>query len=862
MNSELRVLKRDNSLQTIAFDKILVRVKQLGEQEPKLDIPYTTLVMKIIDQLYDKIPTREIDELTAQHCAVMSTHHPDYGSLASRVVISNHHKNTLPSFYQTMYTVHGYNNSLINQRLLNVIQMNHEEIEATIDYSRDYLIDYFGFKTLEKAYLLKTKEKVMERPQHLWMRVALSIHLDDITSAIETYHLMSQKFFTHATPTLFNAGSDKCQLSSCFLVAMESDSIDGIYNTLKDCAKISKWSGGIGLHISNIRPKSSLIKGTNGTSSGIVPMLKLFNDTARFVNQGGKRNGSFAIYLEPWHPDIEDFLEMKKNHGDEEMRSRDLFYGLWIPDLFMKRVAENGTWSLFCPNECEGLNEQYGEKFESLYIQYETEKRMVKTVNARDIWFRILDSQMETGTPYLLYKDAVNLKSNQKNLGTIKSSNLCCEVTLFTDKNETAVCNLASIALPSFVTKDKTLDYEKLHDVARVVTANLNRIIDINYYPTEKSKRSNMLHRPIGIGIQGLADTFNLIGISFDSPEAKEINSKLFETIYHGALERSCELSKNRNDGVIVVKQLVELFLKDSKENQLLYDSLESYDSIFDSLDLLKLIVSNTTLNVDDLQLLQKSQSEWKSLHNLQIIKAEVERARLHPHSKTINGSYSSFDGSPTSFGVLQYDLWNKTTDVEKESRYNWKQLKVDIQKWGIRNSTLLSPMPTASTSQILGFNECFEPWTSNIYSRHTLAGEFMVTNKYFVKEMISLGLWNEDMRQNIIKNRGSVQQLHTIVSQDILNKYKTVWELPMKTVIDMSVDRAKFICQSQSLNLWLEDPTYQKLTSMHFYAWKQGLKTGIYYLRRKGKHTAQQFTIEPEAKEETVMPVCEMCMA
>jgi ribonucleoside-diphosphate reductase alpha chain len=780
MNLELRVTKRDNSLQTVSFDKILFRVKQLCNQDPVINsIPLTNMVMKIIDQLHDKILTRQIDELTAEQCALMTTYHPDYGILASRIICSNHHKNTIDNFFETMEEIRLNNSSLINDELYVFMKNNKEEIENQIDYSRDYLIDYFGFKTLEKAYLLKCS-KTKERPQHLWMRVALSIHMNNLPKAFESYHLMSQKYFTHATPTLFNAGSKNCQLSSCFLVGMESDSIDGIYNTLKDCALISKWSGGIGLHISNVRSKSSLIRGTNGLSNGIVPMLKLFNDTAKFVNQGGKRNGSIAVYLEPWHADIEDFLELKKNHGDDEKRARDLFYGLWIPDLFMKRVSENKLWSLFCPNDCPGLSDHFEGEFDALYESYEQDKKFTKQINAREIWFRILDAQMETGNPYLLYKDAVNKKSNQMNLGVIKSSNLCCEVTLYTDKNETAVCNLASIALPTFI-KQSVFDFEKLHEVTKVVTTNLNNVIDINYYPTEKSKKSNLMHRPIGIGVQGLADVFMMLNVSFDSEEAKQLNKDIFETIYHAALERSNELAKEK-------------------------------------------------------------------------------------------GSYSSFKGSPTDQGFLQYDLWGSTFSVESESkRYDWKQLKHQIGLYGLRNSTLISPMPTASTSQILGYTECFEPITSNMYSRHTLAGEFMVINKYFLREMIQLGVWSEEMRTNIIKNRGSVQQLSNVVDPKILQKYKTVWEIPMKTIIDMAADRGIYICQSQSLNLWQEDPNYKNLTSMHFYAWKKGLKTGIYYLRRKGKHHAQQFTVEPMIKVEEEQEiesndlekvVCEMCMA
>jgi ribonucleotide reductase alpha subunit len=828
---ELRVLKRDNTLQDVSFDKILIRVKQLCEQEPQIKtIPLTNLVMKIIDQLHDKIQTKQIDELTAEQCALMSTHHPDYAVLAGRISISNHHKNTLNSFSETLQEIKRQNDTLINDELFEFILTNKEEIENEIDYSKDYLFDYFGFKTLEKAYLLKVQEPFcQERPQHMWMRVALSIHPKNLEKAFETYQLMSQKYFTHATPTLFNAGSKKCQLSSCFLLAMESDSIDGIYNTLKDAANISKWSGGIGLHISNIRAKSALIQGTNGLANGIVPMLKLFNDTAKFVNQGGKRNGSFAIYLEPWHADIEDFLELKKNHGDDEKRARDLFYGLWIPDLFMSRVSENGLWSLFCPQRCPRLADVYGEEFEILYCNYENNKQYVKQVPAREIWFRILDAQMETGNPYLLYKDAVNYKSNQKNLGTIKSSNLCCEVLLYTDQNETAVCNLASIALPSFV-KNNKFDFKKLHEISKVVTTNLNNIIDINYYPTEKSKRSNLLHRPIGIGVQGLADVFMMLNIPFTCEKAKRLNKSIFETIYHAALERSNEICFERNNYFLKHSTLLETF---------------------------------RCSNQKDCQL--------PTNNNFHVIHAELDN---FDKTSLLNGAYSSFQGSPASQGILQYDLWDKTLDVEECGnnddffpQYDWLTLKTKIQTYGLRNSTLISPMPTASTSQILGFTECFEPITSNMYSRHTLAGEFMITNKYFVNEMIQRGLWSEEMRLNIIKNRGSVQQFSNIVEQNVLDKYKTVWELPMKSIIDMAADRSAFICQSQSLNLWLQEPTHKSLTSMHFYAWKKGLKTGIYYLRRKGKHHAQQFTIEPQqvrqVQETTESSIpCEMCMA
>lgn len=1184
-NMEMRVIKRNEQLEDISFDKILNRIKKIG-QEANIQINYSSLVMKVIDQLYDTIPTTKIDELTCEQCAALSTMHPDYGVLAGRIFVSNHQKNTSESFYETMSKLYyftdiqGEHSPLISHETWINIEKNKDELDAAIDYNRDYLLEYFGLKTLERSYLFRVNDAIVERPQHMWMRVAVGIHGDNLIAVKETYDLMSQKYFTHATPTLFNAGTPRPQLSSCYLIAMEDDSLDGIYNTLKDCANISKWAGGIGLHIHNVRANNSLIRGTNGKSTGIVPMLRVFNDTARFINQGGKRNGSFAIYLEPWHPDIEDFLEMKKNHGDEEMRARDLFYALWTPDLFMERVKASAKWSYFCPNECPGLSDKFGDEFKTLYEKYESEGKARKTVNARDLWFKVLDAQMETGTPYILYKDAVNLKSNQKNLGTIKSSNLCvapetkiltdkgyqeiqslvnqnanvwngeefsevtvqktgenqelirvetsdgcilnctpyhkfyiqnkynnskttpnknisvveaqnlkegdkiikceypviegkddikyaythgffcgdgtynnnncellqnckyaallnhsyckrhidfenesnsyliqtentnykcngisyskkpmvslygekkdllkymeyrtvgnedatgrlnvclpldinekfnvpingslknkldwfsgycdadgtianngtnqqlqvasinreflmqikfmlntcgvqckinnsnkegmrklpdsnkilkeyycqqmyrllitsydlqklkeygfspkrlkindsmpnrnacqfvkiskvtitgrtddtycftehkkhagifngiitsqcCEITEYSDENETAVCNLASIALPAFVDNvTKQFNYDKLHEVTKVVTSNLNRVIDINFYPTEKTRRSNLLHRPIGIGVQGLADAFIMMDIAFHSDEAKAVNKLIFETIYHAALERSNELAIN---------------IKNST----------SY-------------ASETSSFVSDLSL-------------------------KYSLSAGHRGAYMSFEGSPASKGILQFDMWN----VEPSTRYDWTALKNSIVEHGMRNSLLLAPMPTASTSQILGYNECFEPLTSNIYSRRTLAGEFVLANKYLMKELIDLGLWNEKIKNNIIANKGSIQQL-TMLPEHIRNKYKIVWEMPMKHLIDMSADRGAFICQSQSLNLWLEDPNYNSLTSMHFYSWKQGLKTGIYYLRRKGKHQAQQFTLEPEKSDtseavEEEHDICEMCSA
>jgi ribonucleoside-diphosphate reductase alpha subunit len=796
----MRVTKRNGKTENVSFDKILTRIKKIGN-EVGIQLNYSSLAIKVIDQLYDKIETSKIDELTAEQCASLSTQHYDYSTLASRICVSNHQKNTPFSMFQCVKKLYNYKDfegksaPLISSNVMEFMKKYKSEIEETIDYNRDYLIDYFGFKTLERAYLFRVNGIIVERIQHMWMRVAIGIHgniqnENSLDLVKETYNLMSQKYFTHATPTLFNAGTLRPQLSSCYLIAMEEDSINGIYGTLGDCAKISKWAGGIGLHIHNIRAKGSRIIGTNGTSNGIVPMLRVFNNTARYVDQGGgRRNGSFAIYLEPWHADIEDFLEMKKNHGDEELKARDLFYALWVSDLFMERIKSDSDWSLFCPNEAKGLSDVYGDDFKTLFEKYESSGIARKTMKARQLWFKILDAQMETGTPYLLYKDAANKKSNQKNLGTIKSSNLCCEIMEYSDENETAVCNLASIALPMFVNEEtKEFDYDKLHEVSKVVCNNLNRVIDVNFYPTEKTKTSNYKHRPIGIGVQGLADTFIIMDVAFTSNEAKEINKKIFETIYHGAMEKSYENSRTIYDNSIAISDL----------------------------------------NTNDFTI----------------------------------GAYSTFKGSPLSEGVFQFDMWN----VTPSNRYDWNTLRENIMKYGVRNSLLVAPMPTASTSQILGFNECFEPFTSNLYSRRTLAGEFIVINKYLIKELIQLGHWDENIKNNIIANKGSVQQLD-FLSPHLKEKYKIVWEIPMKQVIDMSADRGAYICQSQSLNLWQEDPTYSSLTNMHFYAWKKGLKTGIYYLRRKGKHQAQQFTIEPEKRKNSMNSedeetVCEMCSA
>ena len=1178
----MRVIKRNGELEDLTFDKILNRIRKLG-QEANININYQSLVIKVIDQLYDMIPTSKIDELAAEQCAVMTINHIDYASLAGRIVVSNHQKNTDPVFsnaVKCLYdfkNIQGENKPLVSHTLWEFVQRHEQALNEMVHHDRDFLFDFFGFKTLERGYLFKIGNKIIERPQYMWLRVSIGIHGDTqaedqdmcLKRVKETYDLMSQKYFTHATPTLFNSGTPRPQLSSCYLIAMENDSLEGIYNTLHDCAIISKYAGGVGLHIHNIRAKGTHIQGTNGTSNGIVPMLRVFNNTARYVDQclhpetiiytvggpiqiqncslnetkifnlkgecevienilehpyegeiyniksthsidnlkitpehpifvlrnqekdinyniiknrldkksinfewteakdlnnddmfvyripefnldieniksddcymygvilghgsmknndpncyiylptnkkhmiefsinylktkyvqytidtnetttiikwnktinmhfrynyiynynknkyihskwlnlpvskskyilkglldtdgielvfantsrnlienvrflclklgiltsgyiidsigetdetvectiipnqiisycliipkthimcelmniyydenqlfdfvkydnylltriktitkeiysgtlydlqlknehnymihngivhngGGKRAGSFAIYLEPWHADIEDFLEMKKNHGDEEMKARDLFYALWISDLFMERVKNNGKWSLFCPNECPGLSDVYGEKFVEMYRSYEERGKARKEINARDLWLKILDAQMETGTPYILYKDAANMKSNQQNIGTIKSSNLCCEIIQYSNNKETAVCNLASIALPTFVNSEtKTFDYEKLHEVTKIVTNNLNRVIDINFYPTEKTRISNLKHRPIGSGVQGLADAFVLLDLPFYSEEAKEVNKLIFETIYHAALERSNEIAIERR----------ELILKKCRDDVDLTELLNEWE--YESL--IKRNKNTTNLIEDELI-----------------------------------GSYSSFINSPASKGILQFDMWN----VTPTERYDWPKLKQSIKSYGLRNSLLVAPMPTASTSQILGFNECFEPFTSNLYSRRTLAGEFVVVNKYLMKELISLGYWNEQTKNNIISNKGSVQQL-TSLPEHIRNKYKVVWEIPMKHVIDMAADRGAYICQSQSLNLWVEDPNYNTLTSMHFYSWKKGLKTGIYYLRRKAKHQAQQFTIEPEQKDEDERDerdeICEMCSA
>lgn len=1091
-DQQLRVIKRNGHYEEVSFDKILKRVRKLGNEcAPALKINYGQLVMKVIDQLYPNIKTHVIDEITAEQCTSLSTKHLDYGYLASRITVSNNHKNTLPSFYDAMKQLYeftdvaGNRSSLIHEDLWAITQEYKDVIEDEIDYSRDYYIDYFGFKTLERAYLMRVNKVIVERPQHLWMRVAIGIHGRDIPSVKETYNLMSKLFFTHATPTLFNAGTPRPQLSSCYLIGMESDSIDGIYNTLKECAQISKWAGGIGLHIHNVRASGTHIRGTNGTSNGIVPMLSVFNKTARYVDQGGgKRNGSFAIYLEPWHADIVDFLNLKKNTGDEEMRARDLFYALWIPSLFMERVKINGEWSLMCPDVCPGLADCYGDEFDALYTKYCSEGKVVKTMKARDLWFQILDSQMETGTPYLLYKDHANNKSNHKNIGVIKSSNLCvapetkiltdkghieiqtledtkvnvwngiefsevvvkrtndaaelvtvvctdgseltctkyhkfyiqdnittsihvveaqnlennmrlmsCEYPIidsgldfdtenidltdtsfvpinysikskmewfsrvcdeyssvniickiqylyvasmsksyllniklmlqecgvssrvakahttdewrlfissnnllkllnlgfscrnlkiadvvsepdeprfihikevisnnrrdktycfneskrhagifngiitsncteimeYSDSEQTAVCNLASIALSKFINDDKTFNYEYLHHVTKVVTRNLDRIIDVNYYPTQKTQKSNLLHRPIGIGVQGLADAFALMDIAYHSAEALSVNKLIFETIYHASMESSNEIAISRTN------TMNELGTHNAVSN------LFTERPIVQNSICREYIYSN--------KYFYNKEIEYK----LNLCKPIPNEMQLC--GKDIAGAYSSFEGSPVSNGEFQFDMWG----VKPTDRYDWDKLKNSVKQYGIRNSLLVAPMPTASTSQILGNNECFEPFTSNIYTRRTLAGEFVMVNKYLMKELIDLGVWNDEIKDSIIVNKGSIQHIEGI-SDKLKEKYKIVWEIPMKHMIDMSADRGAFICQSQSLNLWMEDPDYKSLTSMHFYAWQKGLKTGIYYLRRKPKHQPQQFTIGPSVVVNTEPELCEMC--
>ena len=754
------VLKRDGRREPVQFDKITARIKKLcyGLHDA---VDPTKVAMRVIEGVYDGVTTTELDNLAAEVAATNAVTHPDYAQLASRIAVSNLHKATKKSFTDTMKDLHEYvdpitgeNASLIAEDVWEIIQNNSELLDSSIIYDRDFSYDFFGFKTLERSYLLKIEGQIAERPQHMLMRVAVGIHKDDMDSAIETYNMMSEGWFTHATPTLFNAGTPKPQMSSCFLLTTKEDSISGIYDTLKQCAKISQNAGGIGLAIHDIRATGSYIKGTNGTSNGIVPMLRVFNDTARYVDQGGgKRKGSFAVYIEPWHADIFDFLDLRKNHGKEEQRARDLFYALWTPDLFMKRVEENGDWTLMCPNECPGLADSWGPEFEALYTKYEAEGKGRKTMKAQDLWFKILESQVETGTPYMLYKDAANGKSNQQNLGTIRSSNLCTEIIEYTSPDEVAVCNLASIAVPKFVKEDRTFDHDKLFEVTYRVTRNLNRVIDRNYYPIPEARNSNMRHRPIGLGVQGLADAFILMRFPFDSDEARQLNKDVFETIYYAACTASKDMAKEE-------------------------------------------------------------------------------------------GAYETFPGSPASEGKLQFDMW----DVTPSDRWEWDILKEEIKEHGMRNSLLMAPMPTASTAQILGNNECFEPYTSNIYTRRTLSGEFIVVNKHLLRDLTKLGLWDDDMKNRLIAANGSIQNIDEI-PENLKVLYRTAWEIPQRAILDMAADRGAYICQSQSLNIFMENVNNSKLTSMHFYAWKKGLKTGMYYLRTKAATDAIKFTVDKKYK-------------
>ena len=756
------VVKRDGRKEAVKFDKITARIVKMCYGLDPLVSP-EAVAMKVIEGLFDGVTTTQLDNLAAEVAAAKTIDHPDYALLASRIAVSNLHKETKKTFSDVMSDLYTYidpktgeNAALLADDVYDIIEKNKDRLDSSIIYDRDFRYDYFGFKTLTRSYLLKLDGQIAERPQQMLMRVAVGIHKEDIDSAIETYNLMSEGWFTHATPTLFNSGTPKPQMSSCFLLTMKEDSIEGIYDTLKNCAQISQSAGGIGLAIHDIRATGSYIKGTNGTSNGIVPMLRVFNDTARYVDQGGgKRKGSFAMYIEPWHADVFDFLDLKKNHGKEEQRARDLFYALWIPDLFMKRVRENGDWTLMCPHECPGLSETHSEEFEALYTKYEAEGKGRKTIKAQDLWFKILESQIETGTPYMLYKDAANAKSNQQNLGTIKSSNLSTEIIEYTAPDEVAVCNLASIALPKYITEEGVFDHEKLFKVTYQATLNLNKIIDGNFYPVDEARNSNLRHRPIGLGVQGLADAFIMLGYPFESEEARALNREVFETIYYAAMTASKDLAKE-------------------------------------------------------------------------------------------DGAYETFEGSPTSKGIFQFDMWG----VTPTDRWEWDVLKEEVKEHGVRNSLLLAPMPTASTAQILGNNECFEPYTSNVYTRRVLSGEFIIVNKHLLKDLVSEGLWNQEMRQKIMAANGSIQNIQE-VPQRLKDLYKTAWEISQKAIIDQAADRGAYICQSQSLNIFMENANFGKLTSMHFYGWEKGLKTGMYYLRTKAATDAIKFTIDKNVVEE-----------
>lgn len=784
------VKKRDGSVESVSFDKVLRRITKLSDD---LDLNCHEIAQRICARIYDGVSTHELDELTAQLCSSRMADNPDYDKLASRIIISNHQKKTSPSFSETINMLASNSFKVISDEIVEIIETHKDKLNSHIDYSRDYLFDYFGFKTLERSYLMRNDEdRIVERPQHMLMRVALGIHGWDIKDALETYDYMSSKRFIHATPTLFNFGTPRPQGSSCFLLHMNDDSIQGIYESLSECAAISKYAGGIGIHIHNIRAKDSVIRGTNGKSDGIVPMLRVFNSTARYVNQSGKRNGSIAVYLEPWHADIRRFLEMRKNHGNEEERARDLFYALWIPDLFMKRVKSNQSWSLMCPDQCPGMSDVYGEEFEELYERYEREGRYIEQISAQALWINILESQIETGTPYMLYKDSVNRKNNQSNLGTIKSSNLCCEIVEHTSPDEVAVCNLASLCLPSFIVQEddggKRYDFQALGKAVGILTKNLNKIIDRNFYPLEKARRSNLRHRPIALGVQGLSDTYMLLRLPYESEEARQLNRDIFETIYYHAVEMSCRIARKR----------AEALASDDAEYDLHRNEFERFDGAYP-------------------------------------------------------GAYSSFEGCPMSEGRFQFDMWG----VTPSDRYDWEVLRKEVTTWGTRNSLLVGPMPTASTAQIMGFTESFELPTSNIFTRNTMAGNFIVVNRYLMRDLISRGLWSKSMKEQILLAEGSIGGIVDI-PEEIRELYKTSWEIKQRAYIDQAKDRGAFVCQSQSMNLFIDNPTMNRMNSVHFYAWESGLKTGMYYLRTKPRASAQQFSIEPTKRNSMPAMQCE----
>ena len=822
MFETMYVIKRNGEREEVSFDKCLKRIQKLSKD---LKINPIEVSKLIITQIYDGVETSKLDELAAEICAAKTTIHPDYGKLASRIIISNHHKNTSPSYSEVVQVlwdnkdVLGNHCPLINEALYKMVMNNKEKINTTLDYDKDFTYDYFGFKTLERAYLMKITDnnnkspKIVERPQHLLMRVSLSIHKDDLKEAIKSYKMMSEGYFTHATPTLFNMGTQREQASSCFLLTVDDDSVDGIYKTLSDCAKISKYAGGIGVAFHKIRAKNSKIRLNNGNSNGIVPMLKVFNETARFINQAGKRNGSIACYLEPWHLDIEDFLKLKLNTGIEEERARDLFYAVWISDLFMKRVETDGDWSLMCPDKCPGLYLTYGKEFEDLYEKYEREGRANRVVKARVIWELILTAQMETGTPYIGFKDAVNIKNNQKNLGTIQCSNLCHEICEYTSKDEIAVCNLASVALPKYIDVDKEtglnyFNFEKMREIVKQIVKNINKIIDYNFYPVKEAEYSNRRHRPQGLGVSGLSDIFAILKISFDSEEARVLNREIFENMYYASLEASMEIARKRKKYVQEYKRIIKLGSgsgNGSGTGELTEEDKKRLEEL------------KTTYFITDDELKLPNQYA---------------------------GAYSSFIGSPLSEGKFQFDLWG--VEPSEKMKPEWEALRADIQKHGARNSLLIALMPTASTSQILGWNECIEPFTNNIYTRRTLAGTFVIVNKYLIADLLELGIWNQTLKDKIIMADGSVQEI-TEIPQEIRDRYKTVWELKQKSLIDLAADRAPFVCQTQSMNLFVKNPTYKTLNAMHFYSWKKGLKTGIYYLRSQAKSSAQKFSVDLE---------------